>query len=634
MVGICVLLGALVWITFVPALHYGFVDYDDHGYVYENPRITSGVTLGSIEWAFTHVHADNWHPLTTLSHMLDCQLYGLQPWGHHFTNVLLQAAAAVLLFLALRSLSGALWRSALVAALFAIHPLRAESVAWIAERKDVLSGVFFMLTLWSYARYARTGRRSLGRYGTTLAAFSLGLLCKPTLVTLPFVLLLLDYWPLDRVRMSDVKGEKLTLTDGRRGTWLALLREKIPLFALSGASCVATIVAQQKALDITSKLPLGARVGNALPSYVAYVGQMFWPAHLAVLYPYRQGHLNFIAITFACLFLSSATGLFVFLRRSYPFLLVGWLWFLGVLIPMIGLVQVGPQPRADRYTYLSQIGLCILVTWGVMGIFAKRRHRDHALAVTASLIIAALVVRSRFQISSWRDSVSLWQNAIEETSDNYIAENALGSVLLRKQQPELAMGHFRKAMEIKPDYMDAYMSAGTALMGMGQIDQAIGYFQRTLQFKPDFAEAWSNLGTAFLKKGQPDDAIGHYRQAAALEPASADLQYNLGRAYASESDWGRAIDYYRAALRIRPAYAKVHNDLGVALAGEGRPDEALAEVGVAIADQPNYPQAHYNCGLILRQLGRREDAILHLREALRLKPDYTEAEKQLEELER
>jgi hypothetical protein len=319
---ICILLAIVIWTAFGQTLHYDFVNYDDSSYVYDNPRIISGLSPGNIAWAFTHVHAANWHPLTTISHMLGCQLYGVQPWGHHLTNVVLHAAAVILLFVALWQLTGNIWTSAFVAALFAIHPLRVESVAWIAERKDVLSGLFFALTLLAYARYARTKVFSLPRYTIVLALFALGLMCKPTLVTLPFVLLLLDYWPLGRVR----------------GRWSAdhhLIVEKIPFFVLSAASCVATILAQKQALTPVQAVSFPERFANAVVSYVEYLVQMIYPAHLAVLYPYPQGGLNAAEVILALLFLLTVSVILFLWRNVYPFALIGWLWFLGMLVPML-----------------------------------------------------------------------------------------------------------------------------------------------------------------------------------------------------------------------------------------------------------------------------------------------------------
>lgn len=579
---VCVLLAAIVWIVFGQTLRHEFVNYDDDYYVYENPRITNGLTLDGIQWAFTHVHAGNWHPLTTISHMLDCQLYGLQPWGHHLTNVLLHAAAAVLLFLALRQLTGACWPSAFVAAVFAIHPLRVGSVAWVSERKDVLSGVFFMLILWAYARYARSSRPSSGRYTMVVVLFALGLMCKPTLVTLPFVLLLLDYWPLRRFTIRPLtskisRSARNPLADRRndnptRGGQLParpvryLLVEKIPFFVLSAASCVATLLAQEKAVITVRQLTLGDRVGNAVVSYVTYLGQMIWPAGLAVFYPYPEGGLNIAQAILASLVLLIISVLFFIWRGKYPFLLIGWLWFLGMLLPMIGIVQVGEQARADRYTYLSQIGLYFLATWGAMELFAGWRRGREVLIASALVIVTGLIAQSYFQTSYWRNSETLWRQALANTSSYYIAHNNLGKALMQKGQLDEAVVNFRKALETCADCPDVY----------------------------------NNLGHALARKGS----------------------------------WADAAISYRAAIRTwhNSPNAHYNNNLGISLGKVGKTDEAIEQFREALRIDGDYRDAHYNLAILLLQLGQRDEAVTHLREALRLKPDDASAKAQLRQL--
>ncbi len=622
---VCLVLAIIVWLAFGQALHGDFVSYDDGDYVYENPHVTQGLTVSGIEWAFSHVHAANWHPLTTISHMLDCQFYGLQPWGHHLTNILLHAAAAILLFLALRKLtktsgtsSNAFWASAFVAALFAIHPLRVESVAWISERKDVLSGIFFMLALMAYAGYVRSERRPIGKYLTVVVLFVFGLLSKPTLVTFPFVLLLLDYWPLGRFTSRSwpiVRG---------------LAVEKIPLFVLSAASCVVTVFAQRKAFDTGLSLNIAERVGNALVSYVTYIGQMIYPVRLAVLYPY--GQLKIPLVILGAVFLLTISAVFFIYRRRYPFLLVGWLWYLGVLIPMIGLVQVGQQPRADRYTYLSQIGLYIVIVWGVARTIAHWRWRRAAVTVLGLVTLIALSLTSRAQTAYWRNSQLLWEHAIGTTSGNYVAHDNLGTVFLKQKRPDAAIVQFQKAIAIKPDFEDPYVSGGSALMLLGQIDQAIDYYKKALELRPASAEDWSNLATAQLKKGEIAEAIADDKKAIALEPDSAELQFNLGFALANNLQWAEAINHYQAAIRIQPNESKFHNNLGVALIRIGKADESLAELHEAMRARPNYPDAHYNLGCVLVYLGRKEEAAEQFATALRLRPGYLDAQKQLQQL--
>ena len=672
-------LAGLVWVAFGQTTHNDFVNYDDGDYVYENPIVIKGLTIRGILWAFTHAHAANWHPLTTLSHMLDVQLYGLNPWGHHLTNIVLHAAAAVLLFLALRELtSGAavaalyerrdqtrsavidrrysFWASAFVAALFAIHPLRVESVAWISERKDVLSGVFFALTLLAYASYARS-ERQIGRdaalrgpvgaarrpYLATILFFALGLMCKPTLVTLPFVLLLLDYWPLGRWQASS-RGQKLevrsqvSLVSNQTSAFQhfsvsafpGLVVEKIPLFALSAASCVITIIAQRQALEPNLNLDLLQRINNAAVSYVIYLGQFIYPVHLTASYPYE--HITIVEAIFAMGLLILISVIFFLVRKRYPFLITGWLWYLGMLVPMIGLVQVGLQPRADRYTYLSQIGLYLLIACSA-AVVAKRSRLSKPVIVAAGLgAVIAFIFTARTQVAYWRDSEALWRHAIETAPANYIAYNDLGTLLLHRHQPEAAVVELIKAIQIKPDFENAYVSAGSAYMLMGRIDDAVGYYLKALQIHPDSAEDWSNLATALLKQGKNDEAIADYKKAVALKPDSAEMQYNLGRALADNSEWAEAITSYRVAIRLRPGDSRSHNNLAIALIRTGMSDEAVAELRQAIQVNPNYPDAHYNFGCVLVSLGRKDEAVAQFAEALRLRPDYSDAKEQLQRL--
>jgi tetratricopeptide (TPR) repeat protein len=684
----------IVWVAFGQTLGHEFVNYDDGDYVYENPNVTRGLSLRGVVWAFTRVHAANWHPLTTLSHMLDCQFYGLQPLGHHLSNVLLQAAAAILLFLALRRLTGNLWPSAFVAAVFAIHPLRVESVAWISERKDVLSGVFFMLTLLAYARYARSERSSPGRYVTVVVLFALGLMCKPTLVTLPFVLLLLDYWPLGRMQRAEGKEQRHQAQRSRVTSafqcfsgsaferWPAvrgLVVEKVPLFVLSAASCVATVLAQRRAFETDLKLTFLERAANAVVSYVTYLGQMFYPANLAVLYPYPEGKLALPEVLLAALLLLIISVLVFLWRRKYPFLLVGWLWYLGMLIPMIGLVQVGTQARADRYTYLPQIGLYLLVTWGAMELLARWRFGRQVSAISALLAITVLTADSVHETSFWRNSETLWKRAIDRTSDNYVAYNNLGRALMDKGQLDEAISYFRKALQIKgalpeveynlgnvylqkgqvkeaithyqkavqlePAYADAEFNLGTAFLQEGDQLEAIAHYEKALEIRPDFAEVHINLGNVLLKNRQIDQAIDHYKKAVAIDPQSAEMQYNLGNALGSKGDWAGATSSYRAALQTQArdkrgeelpgrisVYAKAHNGLGVGLEKLGRADEAVAQFRESLQIDDSYPEAHYDLGCVLARLGQRGEAVAQLTEALRLKPDYLEAEEQLREL--
>lgn len=674
---ISVLLAIIVWVAFSHALRNGFVDYDDPDYVSDNPKITNGLTLHGIQWAFTHVHASNWHPLTTISHMLDCQFYGLQPWGHHLTNILLHTAAAILLFLALRSMTGAVWPSAFVAAVFAVHPLRVESVAWVSERKDVLSGVFFMLILWAYAGHVRSTRVLSWMFVSVVILFAFGLMCKPTLVTLPFILLLLDYWPLNRGQRSYPNGQRNHIEKFRYGTWSSLVVEKLPLFVLSAGSCVATLMAQQQALHASLKPRLEERIINGLVSYCSYLGQTIWPVHLAVLYPYPESNSNLPYAIVALLFLLIVSVVFFLWRTKYPFLLVGWLWYLGMLVPMIGIIQVGSQARADRYTYLPQIGLYVLVAWAAMEFSRPWPRRREILSVAALLLITALITRSYLQTLCWESSETLWKHAIACTSDNYIAHNNLAFALLQSRRfdeaaaecrqslkinanfaaahnnlglaliqsepsgngirrqnetVDQAIAHYRTALQIQPDFKQAENNLGNALMQKGQVDEAIAQFRKALETDPFFAAAELSLANAFLKKGEVHEAIASYQTTLKIDPDYADAEYGLGNAFVAEGNYRESMAAYEAALRLRPDYFQAHHNLGCLLAAMGKTDEALEQFREALRINGDFAESHCYLGILLGHLGHREEAIAHLLQALRLKPDYDEAKRQLRDL--
>jgi tetratricopeptide (TPR) repeat protein len=543
--GVCVFLAAAVWIVFGQALHFKFINYDDNEYVYENAGIVHGLSWRGLGWIFTHSVSSNWHPLTMLSHMLDCQFYGvLNAGGHHLTNVLLHTASVILLFLVLRDMTGARWRSAFVAAVFAVHPLHVESVAWVSERKDVLSGLFFMLTIWAYVRYVR--RLSWGNYLLVVLAFVLGLMCKPMLVTVPFVLLLLDYWPLNRIRNSEFGIRNFT----------SLVREKIPLLGLAAVFCVVTMLTQTGAINSTQ--PLSQRLANALASYFIYLGQMFWPARLAVHYPPQEHGLSPGEIITAALVLAAISAAAWVARRKHPCLLVGWLWYLGMLVPVIGLVQVGEQAHADRYTYLPQIGLYLMLAWLVADLSVRLRHRFVALAGLAVIILAALIFCARAQASYWQDSETLWTHTLAVTDNNNVAHDNLACALAEKGQVAEAIVHWQKALAINPDYAEAHNNLGNTLLQKGLVDEAVVQLQQALAIKPDFAEAHNNLGNALLQKGQTDEAILHYRQALALQPDYADAHYNLGNALLQTGRVDEAVVQFQKALAIKPGYAEAH----------------------------------------------------------------------------
>ena len=509
--GVCLFLAAIVWIVFGQTLQHQFVNFDDGDYVFKNARVAQGLTIKGIVWAFTHVHSANWHPLTWISHMLDCQFYGLNPRGHHLTNVLLHAATAILLFLVLLQMTGSFWRSAFVAAVFAIHPLRAESVAWVAERKDILSGLFFMLTLGAYVRYARMPWSSL-RYGLVVFLLALGLMCKPMLVTVPFVLLLLDYWPLNR------------FTDNFRIP-RRLILEKLPLLALAAVSCAITLVAQREAMQPVAKISMPLRWGNAVISYLDYLRQMIWPSNLAVLYPWESARITAVSTALAALLLLCLSVVTLVLRR-HRYLVTGWFWYLLMLGPVIGILQVGNQARADRYTYLSQIGLCILAAWGAADLCARWRRRRVLLASVASVILVSLIFSARAQTAYWQDSERLWSRALACTTDNTIAEENLGEAYHAKGRRQDAKARFEKALQIAPNQAMAHSALGLVLLELGQPDESITHLTRALEINPNFADAHYNLGNTLMQVGRANEALIHYQRALEIYPDDVEALNN------------------------------------------------------------------------------------------------------------
>ncbi len=610
--GLCVVLGAITFAVFGQTLHHQFINFDDNQYVYENPVVARGLTFNGIIWAFSF-HAANWHPLTWLSHELDCQLYGLIPGGHHLTNVLLHTGTVILLFLVLRQMTGALWRSAFVAAVFAVHPLRVESVAWVAERKDVLSGLFFMLTIGAYVFYARRPW-AWARYGLVMLLFALGLMCKPMLVTLPIVLLLLDYWPLQRLESA-----------GR------LVMEKLPLLALSAAACVATLFAQHGAVQSAGSFSLAYRWSNALAACMVYLRQMVWPQGLAAFYPYPLNGLPAWEVALAGMLLAGFSAVAWWQRHKQPWILTGWLWYLVMLLPVLGIIQVGGQAHADRYTYLPQIGIYVAVTWMVAERMAKRQaeglhHGPFRVAIGGLMtgLLAVLMICAWRQTAYWKDSETLWNHALACTLDNDVAKNSLGRALSQKGRVDEAITCFQEALQINPGYAPAHVSLGNVLLQMGRVDEAITHYQSALQIEANDAEAQVNLGIALFQKGRVDEAITCFQQALQIKPDYA-AHNNLGIAFLKKERVDEAIAEYQAALEINSDYAEAHNNLGNALVKKGKADEAIAQFQKALQINPAFAKAHNNLGKVLLQKGRVDEAILHCQSALQTSPNYTEA---------
>ncbi len=625
------LLFLLVAGCFLPAVTHDFITYDDPVYVTENAHVRDGLTWENVRWAFRSTEASNWHPLTWISHMADVQAFGLRPWGHHLTSVLLHALNALLLFEALRRLTGAPWRSVFVAALFGLHPLHVESVAWISERKDVLSTTFWMLALRAYAermeriRSQRTGAPAY--YALALIFFALGLLCKPMLVTLPFVLLLLDFWPLGRFTGTTA-----------RSRWVAVA-EKIPFLVLSAAACAVTLFAQEHGDTVASigEFPWGVRAANALISYCVYLGKAFVPIRLAVFYPFTAEAPPFWETLAAGALLSAITLAAVALVRSRPYVLVGWLWFLGTLVPVIGLVQVGGQALADRYTYVPLIGMFVAVTWVAADVAQSWKVRTQALCGTAAAVLATLGVLTSVQLGYWRDGVTLFRHAATVTKDNWVAHANLYATLSKTSSPE-ARAELQETLRIVASFADKYDRKGAELERTpGHLAEAILEYRKAVGIMPDLAGPHAILGQALVRTpGGLDEAIGEFRSAARLKPDSAAAHYNLGMALAaSPAGKEEAVTEYETATLLDPDNFQARYNLAFLLSGiPGRETEAVPEYEAAIRLKPDLYQARFNLGLILAGIpGRRQDAIAQFEAVLAAKPGLDQARRMIERLQ-
>ncbi len=563
---------------------HGFLHYDDDQYVTENPVVRSGLTAEGVTWAFTTTHFSYWHPLTWISHMTDVELFGLDARAHHFVSLSFHAANAVLLFLILFRMTGGLWRSGFAAALFALHPLHVESVAWIAERKDVLSTFFALLAVGAYIRYVR--RPGVPGYLAVLLLFLLGLMAKPIVVTLPLVLLLLDFWPLRR--FSRAKPPPL----------LRILGEKVPLFLLSAAVGVVTLLSPgvRGAASTLDRLPLDVRAANSLVAAAGYLRQMVWPSSLTVYYPHPEGSLGSWQIAGAVVLVGGMTILALRFAGRRPYLAFGWFWFLVTLLPVSGMMQVGGQSMADRYTYVPIIGVFVLISWGVSDLTAGWRFRAPSLAAAAGAALCLLAFVAWRQAGYWRDDRTLFSHAIEVTSNNYLAEMNLGVALEREKRVDDAILHYREALRIRPSYADAHYNLGVALGRKGRIDEAASHYGRVLQLRPRDANAHNNLGFLLYGQGRLDEAIAHYRE----------------------------------AIRTQPQFPLAQSNLGSALGRQGKIDEAIVHFRAALRDQPEDVMANYNLGIALMIQGKREEASFHFREALRGKPGDPAILRQLE----
>jgi len=603
-------------LIFATAAVYGqvsqfeFVCYDDDTYVINNPHVTAGLSWAGLRWAFTACYAGTWQPLTWLSFMLDYELYGLAAGGYHSTNLLLHIANTLLLYAAFVIMRAGAWRSGFVAALFALHPLHVESVAWVAERKDVLSTLFWMLTLLGYLRF--TARPGLCSYLVTAGCYTLGLLAKPMLVTLPFALLLLDWWPLGRWPNA--------------GAALRRLLEKLPLMGLAAASAVVTFFAQQRggAIGSLEAYPLAARLANALVSYAAYLCKMLWPFNLAALYPH-PGMPAWWQTAGACLVLGAATALALGTTRRHPALLTGWLWYLGTLVPVIGLVQIGLHAMADRFTYVPLIGIFIMIAWGVPGLLSGWRHRSAALAWACPALLILLAISSWHQAGHWRTSLTLFEHALGVTAGNFVAHNNLGIALAEQGRRAEAVQHYAEALRINSAFAEANNNLGFELARQGRLDDAITYYARALRASPQLAKTHYNLAHALSERGRKEEAVQHYAEALRLKPDFTKAHINLGLLLADGGQRDEALRHYQEALRLDPQRYEAHFNLGLVLAQQGRLEEAIGHYTQALQGGAHDAQVHSGLGLAYLRQDRTEEAIRCFRRALELAPGLIEA---------
>lgn len=605
---ICVILGLTTLSVFWQVRHFDFINFDDHTYVTKNAPVLAGLNRNSVIWAFTTIHSSNWHPLTWLSHMLDCQSFGPGPGWHHLTNVFFHIANTLLLFTVLKKMTGTFWQSAFVAAAFALHPLHVESVAWISERKDVLSTFFWILTMLCYVRYVE--HPGMLRYLLALFVFVLGLMAKPMLVTLPCVLLLLDYWPLEHF------GKK---------SFHHLIFEKIPFFILSAASSTATFLIQKEtgATNTLSEIPLWDHISNVVVSYGIYIWKMLWPTHLAIFYPYPQGKLPYTQIIIAAMLLLTITIFVIYFSSRYKYLVTGWLWFIGTLIPVIGLVKVGMQDYADRYTYVPLIGLFIAIAFGVYDVFSRWEYGKAVLAALSATILIIWMVCTSIQLGYWKNNVTLFQHTLKVTKNNYLAHNVLAYSFYIQGNFDKSIAQNYEALKIKPDYAVIHNGLGLAMFKKGEINQAAAFFRQAIQLRPDFADAHFNLGLVLSQQGRHKDAAEELTTAIALNPQSDEIRAQLAHCLLATGKVREAVLQLKAAAQFSNDWTTFNNlAWHLAIYEEAEfydPIEAVrfAQTACQLAKNQN-PVALDTLAITYAAIGKFDEAINAAQKALKL----------------
>ena len=581
---------------------YDFTNFDDPLYVTENSHIQSGISLTGIRWAFSTTYADSlWHPLIWLSLMLDNQLVGLNAGGYHITNLILHIFCTLLLFWLFNRMTGAIWRSAFIAVLFAVHPLHVESVAWIAERKDVVSAFFWMLTLCMYVYY--TEKPVIKRYLPVVFCFILALMSKPIVVTLPVILILLDYWPLKRFEFRE----------GNFVLWQ--LKEKIPLFILSAVFSLITIYTQYN--PSIKHFPFSLRIANASVSFITYLEKTLWPRDLAVFYPY-PAQLPLGQVLGATLLILVISALVIGAAKRLPYLFVGWLWYAITLLPVIGIVQSGEQAMANRYHYLPSIGIAVMLAWGIPLFFTHQNLRKIILFPAGVFFISILSLMTWQQCGHWQNSIKLWNYNLQVTKNNYLAHNNLGIALSDEGKNEEAMNHFIEAIRLKPDFFYAYNNKGSVYVKQGRYQSAIEDFKEAIRLKPDFADGYHNLGIIHIKLGLYQNALDYFSKAIRLRPDDSSYYSDRGIAYANLGQYRLAIDDYNLAIRLKPDYADAYNNRGGAYFKLGQYQSAVKDFNEAIRLKPDYADAYNNRGGAYFNLGNQKPGCYDAQKACKM----------------
>lgn len=595
--------------------------FDDDLYIVDNSHVNAGITFEGLRWAFTTSHAFNWHPLTWLSHMVDCQLFGVDASSHHLMNVAFHILNSLLLLTVLWRMTGRLWASAFVSAAFALHPLHVESVAWASERKDVLSTLFWMLTLLAYASYCK--RPNLRRYLLVFLALGLGLLAKQMLVTLPIVLLALDYWPLRRLRLKAEQASDMQQTFPAVSRGRCVL-EKAPLLALSAAASIVVYLVQQQTGPVRpfAEYPLAWQVGNALVAYVAYIGKTVWPSNLAIFYPHRGANLPIWHIAWSALLLASVTVGAMWRTKKRPYLLSGWLWYLVTLVPVIGLVQVGLQAYADRYTYIPLTGLFIIVAWGAVDVLSGVRNKRTILSLCALVPLLAFAFLTRRQVGYWRNGMTLYKHATVAVKDNWWGYHHIGELLVRENKPDEAIENLKEAIRIKPDFTNAYNEIGVIFIKQGKLEEAIENLKQALRINPNFVEGRSNLAFALSRAGKREEAAKHYSMLLKRDPGRPEAHYNLANILVEMGRLDEAGLHFRKVIEIKPDYFEARSNLANVAAKQGRLEEAITHWEELVKVNPNEVTLYSNLGTAYQRLDKPDKPISHWERALQLKPDH------------